>query len=178
MTSIKERLLDTNERFAPAEMYQIFESLAEEYGFHRSKELPPKELNIETISIAIKGYEKFGVVVVRPRTNRDSMIVLPSLVDKILGDDFTPSQNTVFNANLIALARTMIVSPIGLCDRVLDSTDDEDLRFFIKFAEEYAEWMGARAEEVRKKKSGNPNMSESPSTSGIEETSSPPLPIG
>lgn len=178
MVSIKERLLDPNERFAPAEMFSAFEAIAEEYGFHRSKELPPKELDIETISIAIKGYEKFGVVVVRPRTNRDSMITIPSLVDRILGDDFTPSQNTVFNANLIALARTMIVSPPGLCDRVLNSTDDEDLRFFISFAEEYAAWMGARAEEVRKKKSGNPSTIASPSTSVTGETSSPPLPIG
>lgn len=178
MTTLRDRLADQNERFAPSEIYALFEELAEQYGYYRSNQLPAKELRIETISMTVKGYEHLGVIVVRPRTVGDSMTTIPKLVDKILGDDFNPSQNTAFNANLIALAQCVIVSPPGFVDTLLESTNDEDLRFFLAFAQEYAEWMQGRTEEAAKKKSGRISGTESASTSDTNETSSSPTPAG
>lgn len=152
--SIRERLQDPNERFSPAELYQVFEVMAEQYGFHRDPNLPPKGAIAETTSMVVKGFESWGVVIVKPRTNRDSMLTIPSLIDRILDGNMTPSQNTTFNAQLIALARTVIVSPVDIVDRILESQNDDDLKFFMAFATEYAEWMNERAKEAKAKKSG------------------------
>ncbi len=176
--SIKQRLLEPEATFTAKEMYHAFEALAEIYGYYRSPELPPKEQVVEITSLTLEKYAKFGVLVVRPRTMRDTLITIPSLIDKILGNDFTPSQNTSFNASLIALAKTVIVSPVGIVEQILNSTDENDLEFFLDFAVHYAEWMRQRTDEATKKNSGKTNLNESASSSETNETFSPPTPAG
>lgn len=176
-TNLAERLQDSNERFAPSEIFQLFEHLAEQYGFHRSPDLPPRHLTVETVSMTVPHFEEVGVIVVRPQTVNDSMVSIPNLVDRILGNNLQPSQNSTFNAQLIALARTVIVSPPHLVDEILMESDDDfymnrsvqvegksvSKSFFLEFAKEYNVWKKARAEEARKKKSGSLNGSESAS---------------
>ncbi len=153
-SSLHERLQDPDERFAPQEIYALFEQLAEEYGFHRDPNLPAKGSIAETTSLTLEGYEHLGVVVVRPRTIGDTMVSIPNLVDKLLGANLQPSQASSWNANLIALAKTVIVAPPRLVDSILESADDTNLGFFLAFATEYAKYMKARAEAVKQKKSG------------------------
>ncbi|MBD2019346.1 hypothetical protein H6F43_04000 [Leptolyngbya sp. FACHB-36] len=179
MSNLEERLQDPNDRFSSAEIYQLFELLAEQYGYHRSPELPPRNTIAETASLTVKGFEHLGVIVVRPRTMRDSMIVIPGLIDKLLGDNFQPSQSSAFNAGMIALASTVIVSPPSLVERVLKSTDDQDLNFFANFAQEYSNWLTARNKALHEKKSGaETDGKKSSSTSDTDATSSPPTIAG
>ena len=166
MSTIRERLSDPNERFSPQELYEAFEAIAPEYGYHRSSDLPPPNgAQVETASITIEEKDKDGnvlrnfyhlapVVIVRPRTQRDSMIAIPSLVDRILADNLSPSPGVMLNAQVIALAQTVIVSPPGLVDRVLASSDDADMGFFMAFFQNYREWSEARSAELDRKKSG------------------------
>ena len=168
---LRERLADSNERFSPNEIYELFEVLSEDYGFHRDPELPARGQKIETTSMTVPGFEHFGVLVVRPRTVRDSMVAIPSLVDRILGENFQPSQQSTFNAQLIALARTVIVAPIGIVDRILESDNDDDFRFFLAFGTEYGNWISDRTKAASEKKSGVTSGIESASTSGTGETS-------
>lgn len=154
MSELSDRLSDPNERFSPQEIYSLFEELAEQYGFYRDPSLPPKGSAIETSSLTVTGFEHYGVLVVRPRTIRDSSIAIPSTADKILGDNFKPSQATAFNANLIALAMAVIVAPVHTVESVLNSSDDQDMGFFLAFATEYGQWMQERGKAIAQKKSG------------------------
>lgn len=154
MSNLRDRLSDPNERFSPQEMYQLFELLAEEYGFHRDPNLPPKDQVVETSSLTVEGFEHLGVLVVRPRTVGDQMLNIPNKVDALLGPNMRPSQNTQINASLIALAQTVIISPVGFVDDLLKQANDTDLGFFIAFATEYKKWMDDRAGAVAKKKPG------------------------
>lgn len=163
MNNLVERLQDPNERFSPQEMYHIFEAMAEQYGFHRDPNLPVKGAIVETTSLTVPKFEHWGVLIVRPRTQHDSLMGIPNLADKLLGDNFQPSQGTAFNAKLIALARTVIVSPVNIVERILRSEDEEDLNFFMAFGIEYKRWMDHRAAEIKAKKSGMTTGNESAS---------------
>lgn len=179
--SIKERLTDPNERFSPAELYQIFEALGPEFGWHRSPDLPKLPPTVQTTSLTVPHFEDIGVLVVRPRTNADIMIGIPNLVDEILGGNLEPSPNTLFNANLIALMRTVVVAPVGFVSRILDDSDGDYLgravevdgktdrkNLFFEFYQEYNAWMQNRIAEVKAKKSGQAIATEA----GIESSSS------
>ena len=154
MPTVLERLQDPNERFSPAELYPVFEAIAEQYGYYRDERLPKKGETVETASMTVDGYEHFGVLVVRPRTVRDTMITIPGLCDKILGGNLEPSTNTLYNAQMVALAQTVIVSPVDIVDRVLSSSKPEDIGFFLAFAQEYGRWIQHLSDESSKKKSG------------------------
>lgn len=168
IANIKERLADPNERFSPTELYQIFEAIGPEFGWHRSPDLPKLPPTVQTTSLTIPHFEDAGVLVVRPRTNGDILIGIPNLVDEILGGNLEPSPNTMFNANLIALMRTVVVAPVGFVSRVLDDSDGDYLdrmvpgedgkperkNIFFEFYQEYNAWMQSRIAEVKAKKSG------------------------
>lgn len=179
MADLAERLQDPNERFSPQEIYELFEVIGSQHGWHRDERLPAAGTVRETTSMTIPHFEDLGVLVVRPRTIRDGAIAIPSLVDRILGDNLSPSQNTIFNAQLVALMQTVVVAPVGIVDKILNSSGDwldrkivEDgktrsLSVFFEFAREYGEWMAARNQEAREKKSGdNPGKD-----AGIESAS-------
>jgi hypothetical protein len=162
MPTLQERLRDPDERFSPAEMHQVFESLAEEYGFHRDPRMQPKEAIAETASLVIPHFEDLGPVIVRPRTVGDFMHGIPSRVDRILSDNYSPSQNSAFNAGCVAIAQTVIVSPPTLIDDILKADaelyireeDGATYNFFWEFQKEYQAWSDDRAEAIKAKKSG------------------------
>lgn len=172
MTTLRERLGNPDERFSSNDIYQLFELLGEDYGWHRDPRLPEKGQVQETASMTIPHFEDLGPLVVRPRTVRDGQIVIPSLVDRILADNLTPSQRTVFNAQLVALMQTVVVSPPGIVDQILNSDEDylnrptgeggeaKSHSVFVSFASEYGKWMAQRAEEAREKKSGTTAVKE------------------
>lgn len=170
MSSLSDRLLDANERFSPSEVGRLFEELGEQYGWHRSPNLPPKEIVMQTESITIPGYEQLGLIVVRPRTNRDQLVNIPNLVDRLLEGNFNPSQDTLINLRLIALAQTVIVSPPGFVDRILEGNEIGAM-FFVAFANEYAAWSEQRLNEVAEKKSGKGSGKKQASTSVTVATS-------
>jgi len=115
-----------------------------------------------TATMTVDGFEHLGPIVVRPRTFRDSMMTIPFLVDQEINrvmvemgvDDIRPSEQTRYNAMMIAIARCVIVEPAGLVDELLESTTSTDFGFFGKFAEEYSAWMDGQSEEAQEKKSG------------------------
>lgn len=115
-----------------------------------------------TATVTVDGFEHLGAIVVRPRTFRDSMMTIPFLVDQEINrvmaemgvQDVNPSQQTRYNAMMIAIARCVIVEPQGLVDELLESTTSKDFGFFDKFAEEYTDWMDSQSEEAQEKKSG------------------------
>jgi hypothetical protein len=174
MTTIAERLTDPNERFSSADLYEAFEALGSQYGWHRDPNLPKPGMPVQTASMTVPKFEHLGVLIVRPRTGRDTLITLPNLVDKLLGDNFVPSQKASFNVNLIALASTVIIAPVGIVEQILNSDDDTELKFFLAFAEEYSKWMQARAEEAKAKKFGRTTGNE-PASPSDTLTDSPPL---
>jgi hypothetical protein len=115
-----------------------------------------------TATMTVEGFEHLGAIVVRPRTFRDSMIIIPLYVDQEINramaeigiEDVNPSGQLRYNAMMIAIARTVIVEPPDLVDKLLESTKGSDFTFFGKFAEEYTDWMDAQSEEAQEKKSG------------------------
>lgn len=179
--TIAEKLNNPEATFTQAEIYEAFEELGDRYGFYRDDRLPPKGQVHETESLVVDGFEHLGVLVVRQRTIHDAMIGIPSRVDAILKDNFSPSQNTIYNATALAMAKELIVSPPGLVDDVLASTDSRNIGFFNAFAKEYQGWMDDKAEAARQKKSGADETetgSEFASTSETAEISSQPTPDG
>lgn len=181
MTNISEKLNDPDAVFSQQEIYAAFEELSDRYGFHRDPNLPPRNSIHETTSMTVDGFEHLGVLIVRPRTIRDSMTTIPSRVDAVLKDNFSPSQNTIYNATAIAMAETLIVSPPGIVETILNSTNIKDLGFFNAFAKQYQDWMESRIQEASEKKSGEAepeNGSGSASSSETEETSSQPTKDG
>jgi len=181
--TLNERLADPDARFTASEMAQIFEALGPKYGWHRSKDLPPKEVIQQTASLTMPGFEWLApVVIVRSQTMRDRSLRIPNLIDQLLGANMRPSAMTHLNASYIAQAYTVIVSPVGLVDMVLDSTDSRALGFFGAFSEEYKKWCDSTVEEITTKKSG-PMMttatgSESASSSGHSTDTAPEIPDG
>lgn len=174
--NLQERLQDPTATFTQSEVFQAFENLAETYGYHRSPDLPQKEVVQETTSMVVDGYEHWGVLVIRPRTLRDSMITIPSVVDALLKDNMAPSQNTVYNATAIAMTKVLVVSPPGITNQVLESSSRKDLGFFNAFTKQYQEWMDAQTAEASEKKSGEVETAsgtESASWSETDATSSP-----
>lgn len=141
--------------------------------------------------MTVDGFEHLGPIVVRPRTFRDSMSTIPLYVDLEINrainemmaagveipQDYQPSQQSRYNAMMIAIARCVIVEPKGLVDGLLESTTSTDFRFFDKFAEEYTAWMDSQSEEAQEKKSGRGQKeSGKKSVSSLEiGTDSPPL---
>lgn len=181
MTSISDRLNDPEATFTQAEIYAAFEELAERYGFYRDQRLPERNSVKETTSLTVDGFEHLGVLVVRPRTNRDSMITIPSVVDRILGDNMSPSPNTLYNATAIAMAECLIISPPGFVERILESSDLQDLNFFGAFAGQYQAWQNSLTEEARGKDSGTGEKDvgkKSVSPSDTSTGSPPPTPDG
>ena len=174
--TIQERLKDPKARFSQSEIYEVFEELAEQYGFYRDEKLPQKKEAVATESLIVTGFEEWGVIVVRPRSLRDSMVVIPNLIDQLLADNLNPSENSRFNAHLIAIAKTVIVSPPNFVDQVLASENIADLEWFNAFFVEYRAWMDARTEEASKKKQATGKKSAS--TSETSETSSQPMSDG
>lgn len=160
MSELRGRLQDANELFTREDVYQAFELLAEEYGFHRDERLPQRSQTVETASMTVAGFEHYPVLIVRPRTNRDSMITIPSLADRLLGDNMAPQSNSSTNAWVIATAKTVIVSPPGLVEEILNSTDPNAIKFLYAFAREYEKWMQDRSELSAQKKSGQPTGNE------------------
>jgi hypothetical protein len=171
--ALRERLKDKEEIFTRDEIYAIFEELSEDYGFHRDPSLPKRSSAVETASLTVPGYDHLPMLVVRPRTNRDSMITIPSLADGILGENMKPSNFTLSNAYAVASAQTLIVSPVGLVDQILNSDRTEDIKFFGDFAREYDKWMASRMEAATQKKSGQTSGNEPVSTS-VPTTDLPP----
>lgn len=109
------------------------------------------------------------------------MVTVPSRVDAVLKDNFAPSQNSIYNATAIAMAEVFIVSPPGIAEEILRSTNDKDLKFFDAFAKEYQTWMNARGKAASEKKSGGAELeggSESALWSETGATSSQPIPAG
>lgn len=179
--TLSERLNDPNATFSQSEIYAVFEELAERYGFYRDQRLPERNSVMETTSMTVDGFEHLGVLVVRPRTNRDSMITIPSVVDRILGDNMNPSQGTLYNATAIAMAEVLIVSPPGFVEQILESSDIQDLNFFGAFAGQYQRWQNELAETARGKGSGSVEAGDgkrSASPSGTSTSSPPPTPDG
>ncbi|NER79650.1 MAG: hypothetical protein F6K42_08720 [Leptolyngbya sp. SIO1D8] len=178
---IETKLGNPDATFTQAEIYAAFELLAERYGFYRDQRLPERNSVQETTSMTVDGFEHLGVLIIRPRTLHDSMIDIPSLVDEMLKGNFYPSQNTIYNATAIAMAKSLIVSPPGLVERLLESTDSKDFQFFNEFGKQYQKWMNERVEAAREKKSG-PDEEESgissASSSETTETSSPQIAAG
>jgi hypothetical protein len=149
-------------------------------GWYRDRRLPDADQlsSIETASMIVGGFEKFGTIVVKPQTIQDSMVTIASITDRILGENLSPSDRTYRSAQAIAIARNAIVSPPGFVDKLLESTDPGDYRFFYTFLEEYGQWLSDRKDEAMKKKSSTATGSESASTLEIGETSFPQTPIG
>jgi hypothetical protein len=164
MVDLRERLKDPSDRFSRDDIYKLFELLAEDYGFHRDPRLPAQLTAVETASIVVPHFEDLGPIVVRPSTVGDSMIRIPSLVDRILKDNFEPSQNSAYNASCVALAQAVVIAPVGIIDTILsaDATlyirateDGKGLyNFFWEFSREYQAWIEHRAEEAKAKKLG------------------------
>jgi hypothetical protein len=181
MTSVVEKLKDPTATFTQSEMYAVFEELAETYGFYRDQRLPERNSVQETTSMVVDGFEHLGAVVVRPRTNRDAMITIPSVVDRILGNNMTPSNGTYFNATAIAMAETLIISPPGFVERLLESTNIQDLNFFGAFTEQYKAWQESLTKEAQGKGSGpeaEDDGTKSASLSATSTASPPPTPDG
>lgn len=173
--SIQERLKDPKAKFSQSEIYQAFEELADQYGFYRDEKLPQKQ-SVQTTSLVVTGFEDWGAIVVRPNTLKDSMVTVPNLTDYLLGDNLNPSQVSTRNAQLIALAKTVIVSPPDFVDRILASENVEDFKWFNAFFREYQAWMDSRNNEAKEKKPTT--GTKSASTSETSETSSPPTSDG
>ena len=108
--------------------------------------------------MTVTDFEHLGAVTVRPRTLRDGMITIPSIQDAELGDNMAPSEQTRYNALLIAIARAAIVEPTDFVDNLLESTDIKDFGFLGAFAKEYTEWVDGRLDEAREKKSGKEKL--------------------
>ncbi|MBT9160464.1 MAG: hypothetical protein DDT26_01750 [Dehalococcoidia bacterium] len=178
MSEIREKLQNPGATFSRDEMYAIFEELSEDYGFYRSKDLPQKDKRVETASLIVKGFEDLGPIVVRPMTVQDTLINLPSWIDKILGDNLDPSKRAYGSAATLAIARLVVVSPPNLVSDMLASENPNSVQFFYNFAEEYSAWREVRLEEVREKKSGAKSGTKSASSSETSETSSPQTPRG
>lgn len=176
--SIQDKLNDPKATFSLDEMFAVFEELSDTYGFHRSRELPPRDKRVETASLIVKEFEHLGPIIVRPMTVQDTLVNLPSWVDKILSDNLNPSQRAYNSAATLAIARLVIVSPPHLVADMLASEDPDSIRFFYNFATEYNEWREARLAEVSKKKSGTANGTKSVSSSETSATSSPPAKNG
>ncbi|MCD8487891.1 MAG: hypothetical protein LRZ84_14435 [Desertifilum sp.] len=175
---LQERLQNPDEIFTTAEVYQAFEALAEKYGYYRDNRLPSRDVIQNTTSILIPEWEHLGAILIRPQTLNDAMLVIPSLVDKLLGTNLEPSRNTVFNASVIALAQTVIVSPPNLVEDILSSNDPRDLNFFIAFASEYKRWTDVQLEESKLKKFGKRSGNAPSSMSGNSTGSSQQTPGG
>ena len=177
--NILRRLQDPEELFTAQDLYAAFNAIAAQMGWQRSPEFQPLEPSVETATLVVEGkrrdlktgkpvinpetdqpyidrvYEHLApVIVVRARTIKDTKITIPSLMDEILGSNLNPSNRTLSNAGLIALAKAVIVSPPNLVDQVCASSDDADLLFFEDFFACFNEWLSYRSEEVSKKKSG------------------------
>lgn len=161
--TLSDRLLDPDEVFSQQEVYTAFEALAEKYGYHKDPSLPVKGAIAETATLTIPHFEDLGVMIVRPKTIQDSMITLPNLMDALLENNINPSQQTLFNLSLIALMRTVVVSPPGIVDQLLRSPEGDYLareidgtrhNVFIEFAQEYGNWAKMKSEAVAQKKSG------------------------
>ena len=148
-------------------------------------------MTLSTATMTVDGFEHLGPILVRSRTFRDSMQTIPMLVDLELNRsirelkeggaeipaDYEPSQQSRYNALMIAIARCVIVDPKNLVDDLLSSTTASDYGFFGAFAEEYTDWMNGQSEEVQEKKSGREKKvsgKESASTSATD-TDSPQL---
>lgn len=179
--SIGDRLNDPTATFTQSEIFAVFEEMAERYGFYRDQRLPERGSVQETTSMVVDGFEHLGVLVVRPRTNRDSMITIPSVVDRILGANMNPSPNTLYNATAIAMAEVLILSPPGFVEQILESSDVRDLNFFGAFAKQYGEWQNSLTEAARGKDSGTEETDDGPrsaSPSATSTASPPPIPAG
>lgn len=116
----------------------------------------------ETATMTVTGFERFGPIVVRTRTYKDSMFIIPALQDQYLNEtlrelgieDINAGDQLRYNALLVAIAKAVILEPIGFVASLLDSTNSEDFRFFGVFAEEYSAWMDGKIEAAQSKKSG------------------------
>lgn len=170
-----ERLDDPNERFSPEEVLQLIynQPLADRLGLHREG-YPRQNLLNRTGTITIPKFEKFGAIVVKVRQAQDLVLDVANLRDRLLGDNFNPSQGTSFNAFLLAYARVMIVAPTNLVDEILQSPLDTDLDFFPAFYKEHGEWMKAYEQEYLEKKYGQ--VTGSGSSSGYDTPTSSPQP--
>lgn len=103
----------------------------------------------------MRTYEHLApVVIVRARTVRDTKINIPNIVDQVLAGNLAPTNRTLSNATMVAIAKTVIVIPGDLVDRVLDSSSDADLLFFDDFYRSYLDWLNYKKNEVSTKKSG------------------------
>lgn len=172
---LNERLQNPEEIFTTAEVYQAFEELSQKYGYYRDERLPSREVMVNaTTSFIIPGWEHLGAIIIRPQNLQDVMINVPSLVDKLLGSNLEPSRNSVFNASVIALAKTVIVSPPNFVEDILTSNDPQDLNFFIVFAQEYKRWADIQLAESKLKKFGK-RSGNAPSSTSESSTASSPL---
>lgn len=182
--SLAERLNDPTEIFTQAEVFSLFEELSAKYGYYRDKKLPPPEkIKSAIAAMTVDGYEHFGVLLVKPLTQRDQVIGIPSLMDKELAatDNLNPGAASYRGAQVLAYARAAIVSPPDLVDEILDSEDPRDANFFFAFNQQHNAWQLDLTKEAAEKKSGPATKatgSESASSSAIAETSSQPAQTG
>lgn len=176
---LEEKFLDPEAVFSQTELYQAVELIAPQLGFERPgiDPLPPQAI-AKTTALTIPGYEHIGVMLVRERTVQDVQVNVPSLMDKLLGNNLAPSLATYSSVARIALAKIVIVSPVNLVQQILDSTDARNMKFFLDFDVEYGKWMKALADEIAKKNSGMTNGNALNSSSETEETSSQPIQVG
>lgn len=170
-----ERLNDPSATFTTAEIYQAFEELAERFGFYRDQRLPERN-SVDTTTMIVDDFERLGPLIVRPKTNLDNLVTIPGEVDAILGGNMNPSQTSFWNATAIAIARVCIVSPPGVVETILKSTDIEDLQFFRAFAEQHQAWQDGLSEAARGKPSGTEPRDDGKNSSSPSDstTDSPP----
>ena len=117
---------------------------------------------METTTMTVDGYERLGPIVVCTRTCKTSMFIIPALQDQYLNktlrelgiEDINAGDQLRYNALLVAIAKAVIVDPVGFVDGLLESTNADDFKFFGSFAEEYSNWMDGKVEAVQAKKSG------------------------
>lgn len=142
-------------------------------------------------TMTVDGFEHWGVITVRPRTNMASAYVIPALQEKELASAMTLMQEidpegfsaandmgdqTRFNSLVVAVARYAIVDPTDVVDQILASSDPKDFGFFVQFAQEYGAWMDRQTEEAQAKKSGRaPKGSGKKSVSSSETDTDSPL---
>lgn len=129
--------------------------------------------------ITVSGFEKWGEIGVRGRTVADSMLKIPARTEALLGANVDSAKGRAYYAaSVVAIAEHAIVSPEGLVQDVMRSSDPEDVNFFYAFATEYAELNKDFISHVQKKKSGATTLKEPVSSSETEEDSSQTTPVG
>ena len=130
----------------------------------------------EAATITISGFEKWGPIVVRPKTVRDDNLRIPGLMERLLVGEDEPGARVLNNAWFISQATFAIVEPDDLVERVLDSPDPADAGFFYAFNKEYQAWLTARLENAQGKEPGEgvtkAGGKSSVSSSETDETSS------